>query len=86
MTYPLSMFISRCQSLVNMRAEILYADPLGKARFIHYLFRLFIYVREDDTNASLFTFFQKFRQGVHGGRVDGVHAAHAQDQTGGVLP
>lgn len=45
---------SRFQRLVNVGAEVLCADARGEARFVHYFFRLFIYMGEDDTDASPF--------------------------------
>ena len=65
---------SRFQRPVNVGAEVLCADARGEARFVHYFFRLFIHMGEDDADASLFAFFQKLCQGVHGGGVHGVHA------------
>lgn len=49
---------SRFQRLVNVGAEVLCADARGEARFVHYFFRLFIYMGEDDTDASPFAFVQ----------------------------
>lgn len=58
----LRVFASRFQCLVNVGAEVLLTDPRGEARFVHYFFRLFIYMGEDDTDASPFAFVQKLRQ------------------------